>query len=221
MKHLFIFAITLLFVACANEDHENSALTVANYWNAEKYSVNDENDGHTIVLNFENLGIVGSKYPKKNIADLSAIKFIEGMAPSAFEGYDSVKINLKNKGESFTNTYKISDLFTAGRYFKLNLSFFMKVKDGNYEDFNSFFDTTKISIENISKLKSLFMRIDSSEGKPTQIAPISFDFKTVDADKKPVIVTHVDVSNPKSFTDYMIVYNIKDSKVIYFGVNQK
>lgn len=228
MKHVFFLLVVILLTACSSEQQQSSALAVANIWGAENFKVETSDkeiikgENHSvIILTLENLKRVAADYPKNNITSISALHFIQNLAESEYADYDDIKIIVKNNAEQFEKEYKISEIISAKKLLKIVDQFFQKIKNSDFDNLNYFFDTNHVSDSSISKLKQLIYKVDSAEGKPLKMTIAGFDFKTVGAEKKPVLITHTNAGYTKSYIDYTVVLNISDKKIIHFGINEK
>jgi hypothetical protein len=223
MKKFTVLLILILFASCSSEQLNNSALNVANYWQAEKFKVEKTTaeNKQVLELTLENLKNVRKDYPKNNVTSISAVRFIENLPESEYADYDNVKVIVKTNGESFEKEYKISEILIAKKLFYTVDQFFQKVKNSLYEQLPPFFDTGNVPLLDIRKLAELIQQVDSTEGKPLSTTIVGFDFRTVGEEKTPVLITHTNASYEKSFVDYTLVLRVSDKKVIHFGINEK
>ncbi len=220
MKYLLILFAISFVCSCTSEKLNNSALYVANYWQAEKYKAEKAESEKTIVLSLENFKKVEKDYPKNNITSISAVRFIENLPEPEYADCDNIKVAVKNNGESYEKTYKISELFVAKKLFYVVDRFFEKVKLSQYDQLISFFDTNNVPDSNITKIAQVMQRVDSAEGKINKTTIVGFDFRTVGPDKIPVLITHTNATYEKSYVDYTLVLRISDKKLVHLGMNE-
>lgn len=221
MKKFLFIACIFLSVSCERESHTNAALAVANIMDAQDYSLGSENDGKTIVLTLENFNKIQEKYIRESVPCLAAVKFIENLPEAEYEGVDKVKVIAKHKDIVAEKEFSVTEIKTALQYFKASVGFFKALKDENYENFDAYFDTTKLGRADISRIKLTMHQRDSTVGKPEQILPYSYEFKASNEGGAPLILVHTDISNKRDFADFLLVFKTSDGKIIYISANEK
>jgi len=223
---LHLSVIILLMTSCMSEEKQNAAAKVAELWGAQKASVGSSSLANTqsgtskaLTLTLENLTGVNADYPHENITSVSAYTFIENLEPKEYEGYNSVKIIVKNNTAAFEESYKISDLLSAKEIFKAVDVFSKKIMSGNLDGFESLFDKQRIPDSSIVQIKRVILSNDSLNGRPDKTSVVRLDFDHVKETNEPVMVTYVGMEGKTSYAMYKLILKTADKKIIYFGLN--
>lgn len=218
-----LFLLSVLWLTSCTSDHLNdSASGIAENLGASNYSINMEeqtdNSGKIIEFTLEGMDKVTDD-KLSNVTSISAYKLVENLAESDYPDCNAVKVIVKKGNSDFEKQYTMSELQTAKTIFKTAETFFNKINLKDYSNLNDFFDPTKVPDSIVAKLPQAFNQSDSLSGKITDVTPLGFEFKTVDADKKPVLILYVQAYNSKFYVNYMTVFNISDRKIIHFSIN--
>lgn len=210
-----------------SEEKQNAATKTAKLWNAQKSSVGSSNSADTekgtskaLTLTLENLTGVKANYPNENVTSISAYTFIDNLDPKEYEGYDNVKITVKNNSSVFEKTYKITDLLSAKEVFKTVDTFSKKIISGNLNEFENLFDKQSIPDSTIVQIKNAILSIDATNGRPEKGTVTRFDFDHLKETHEPVVVCYAELESKTSYSTYKLILRSSDKKIIYFGLNE-
>lgn len=226
-KIIYILTTAFLLTSCMSEEKQNAATKTAKLWDAQKYLVGSSSSTNTekgtskaLTLTLENLTGVKADYPNENITSVSAYTFIDNLPPKEYEGYDNVKITVKNNSSVFEKNYKITDLLAAKSVFKTIDIFSKKIISGNLHEFENLFDKQSIPDSTIVQIKNAILSIDANNGRPEKGMVTRFDFDYLKETHEPVVVCYAELENKNSYSTYKLILRNSDKKIIYFGLNE-
>jgi hypothetical protein len=213
--------LAIILAGCVSKQKEDASIAVAKLWGAQKYSVTnihsadtDKGKSKTIVLKLEDLKGVDDKYPHENITSLSAYTFLTALPSEEYNGFDFMKVEIKNNAQFFEKKYKISDIVIAKNLFSVVNVFSNKIISNEWEDLDELFDKTIISDTLLFEIKEVIKQINITKGKQDKTTVVFFDFTHTLKTKEPIMITQFEMSNDYTETLYEMMIRVSDKKII-------
>src|SRR5688572_32567961 len=97
MKKTLLLLSVIFLAACASKEQHKAAKEVAAIWQAQAYSIGtstkadtDHGSKKALTLTLQDFKALKDKFPKENIACISALQYIRNLPAEEYKDYDRV-----------------------------------------------------------------------------------------------------------------------------------